>query len=438
VRAAAKPVMGIELRRAVLRAVQVTGWPQRRVRVAEAPWQPDDPASIATAVEAIRVALGPASRVAVAVDLALLLTKRVKLPPVPAAEKRRILSLEPDRFFAVRGGEELVVSARDDDGLVFGAREREVSAWTSALEPLGPIESVEPAPVALARALSRAGVNDATVVLDRAADGVGVVEVAGGQVRAARRVRGDLADAAAAIAGSLSRELSAHAASATVCVDPWDDVRAQTLGAAVPSVTARGLPTVAEVPPAYLAAYGAAIGIGVTRDAALMPAEVARSAAGRRRRSLATAGAACALAFVFAVAAADVGRTRAERRLDERIAGLRARAGEVSALQQEAEALTREATAVATLEARRPDVLEVLQLLTQLLPHDSHVRSLRWAGGREWQMEGRSGNAARLVPLFEDHPRLEGVRFLESTSRVTSRGQTYESFSLAFRLVPGP
>ena len=437
-KAAGKHVIGIEIRRDTLRAAQLSGWPHRRVRIAEAAWQWDDPAAIATAVETIRVALGPASRVAVAVDLALLLTKRVKLPPVPAAEKRRILSLEPDRFFAVRGGEDLVVSARDDDGLVFAARERELSAWTSALEPLGPIESVEPAPVALARALSRAGVNDAAVVLDRAADGVGVVEVAGGVVRAARRVRGDLSDAVAAIAESSPREQSARVSSATVCVEPWDDARAQTLRASASSLTAGALPTVADVPPAYLAAYGAAIGIGVTRDASLMSPELARGAAGRRRRSLVTAAAACALALVFAIGAVDAARARAEARLDNAIGALRARAGEVSALQQEAEALTREATAVATLEARRPDVLEVLQLLTRLLPRDSHVRGLRWSGGRDWQMEGRSSNAARLVPLFEDHPRLEGVRFVESTSRVTSRGQTYESFSLAFRLVPGP
>ena len=437
-RAVAKPVIGIELRRDTMRAVQLTAWPHRRAHVAEAPWQPDDPAAIASAVEMIKAALGPAGRVAVAVDLALLLTKRVKLPPVPAAEKRRILSLEPDRFFAVRGGDELVISARDSDGLVFAARERELAAWTSALELLGPIESVEPAPVALARALSRAGVDDVTVVLDRAADGVGVVEVAGGEVRSARRLRSDLPDAAAAIAASFGREQSAHASPATVRVEPWDDARAQTVQTAAPNVTAQALPTIADLPPAYLPAYGAAIGSGVARDGALMPADVARSAVGRRRRAVVTAGAACALGLAFAVAAADVGRARAESQLDERIGTLRARAGEISALQQEAEALTREATAVAALEARRADVLAVLQLLTQLLPHDTHVRSLRWSGSREWQMEGRSANAARLVPMFEDHPRLEGVRFLESTSRVTSRGQTYESFSLAFRLVPGP
>src|SRR2546430_11439700 len=48
-------------------------------------------------VEALRQHLGPARRIAIALDVPLLFMKRVKLPPLGEPEKRNILRLEPER-----------------------------------------------------------------------------------------------------------------------------------------------------------------------------------------------------------------------------------------------------------------------------------------------------------------------------------------------------
>src|SRR5919109_656113 len=178
--------LGVEIGAHTLRAVKVEGSLRPRVRLAEVAY---DPNNIIEAVAVLRDQLGRASRIAVAIDLAHLFAKHVKLPPVAAAEKRRMLTLEPERFFPVRG-DELTVSARDGtDSLVFATREAPLASWLTALETLGPVDVIEPSPVALARALSAAGVRSGAVLVDGNGDGVGVIELVDARVRHARRVR---------------------------------------------------------------------------------------------------------------------------------------------------------------------------------------------------------------------------------------------------------
>src|SRR5438876_430026 len=91
--------LGIELGARALRGVRLEGWYRPQARVVEVEWDPDNPTE---AVGALRQHLGPAQRVAMTLDLPLLFVKQVKLPPLSEAEKRNILRLEPERFFAVR------------------------------------------------------------------------------------------------------------------------------------------------------------------------------------------------------------------------------------------------------------------------------------------------------------------------------------------------
>src|SRR3989441_4221098 len=186
--------LGVELGARALRGVRLEGWFRPRARVVEVEC---DPANPAEAVEAIRQHLGPARRIAIALDVPLLFMKRVKLPPLGEPEKRNILRLEPERFFPVRA-EEIVPAVRDDD-LVFAAKEAPLATWVAALEELGPVDMVEPGPLALARALAQVQITGAVVLLDGAADGIGVVEIREGRVTRARRVFGALDDAAAAL-----------------------------------------------------------------------------------------------------------------------------------------------------------------------------------------------------------------------------------------------
>src|SRR2546422_5702334 len=94
--------LGVELGARALRGVRLEGWFRPRARVVEVEC---DPANPAEAVEALRQHLGPARRIAVALDVPLLFMKWVKLPPLGEPEKRNILRLEPERFFPVRSEE---------------------------------------------------------------------------------------------------------------------------------------------------------------------------------------------------------------------------------------------------------------------------------------------------------------------------------------------
>ncbi len=183
--------LGMELGARTIRAVRVEGWPNPRTRALEIEWDRENPEE---AAQALRQHLGGARRVAVALDLPLLSVKRVKLPAVPAAERRNILRLEPERFFALRA-EDVVPAVRADDDLVFAAREAPLAGWLAALERLAPVETVEPAPTALARALAGAPLADAVILLDSGDDGIGLVEIRGGRVTRARRLFGDIAAA---------------------------------------------------------------------------------------------------------------------------------------------------------------------------------------------------------------------------------------------------
>src|SRR2546421_10484135 len=121
--------LGIELGPRIVRGVRLEGWFRPRARGVEVECDPDNPVE---AVEALRQHLGPAHRIAVALDLPLLFIKQVKLPPLSETEKRNILRLEPERFFAVRA-EEMVPAVRSDDGLVFAAREVPLAEWIAEI-----------------------------------------------------------------------------------------------------------------------------------------------------------------------------------------------------------------------------------------------------------------------------------------------------------------
>lgn len=280
-------VVGVELGPEVIRAVSLDGWRRRRVRTFELYW---DPANPTEAVEALRESLGSVERLAVTVDLSFLFAKQVRLPAVPAAEKRRIMMLEPERFFPIRG-EDLVLAVRGEDNLVFAARSSELGKWIEALETIAPVELVEPGPVSLARALGRTTPQASTVLMEDKNEGVGIAEMEAGRVRRMRRVRRDPAELSAALA-SLSE------ANGEVYLRPLNGN---------PDWRPDGTPTASEPPsvpglrPSHLSAYGATLGLGGDLGEAMLTPDLSRRIVGRRRRSVVLAAIACALAFGFAV-----------------------------------------------------------------------------------------------------------------------------------------
>jgi hypothetical protein len=413
--------LGIELDAGVLRAVRVSG-NRGAVQVAETPWDPERPEE---AVQLLREAFGPARQVAVSIGLPLLLVKRVKLPPIPAADRAAILQLEPQRFFAVRL-EELVASVRDEDDLVFAAREAPLTQWLTALQSLGPIQRVEPSPLALARALADRRVTDAVVLLD-GGSGVGLIEIRAGQVTRVRRLYGELPEAAAALGENGER----------VAVIPWNEERVAALAARLPSSRLAPLPSVGDLSPPFLSAYGAALGIDRPLVGALMPDELRAGIRRRRQRQLWWAGLAAVVAAVFALTSMVERRDRSAREIDAAIRALSHRATQAMTLQGQLETLNRQAGAIMQAGAERPDPLSTLLALSKHLPAGAYLRSMR-AAGAEWQIDGYASQAAQLIQVLGAAPEFRGVHFLSATNRVQVGTRSYETFSLAFRFVPAP
>jgi Tfp pilus assembly protein PilN len=426
--------IGVEIGPRTVRAVRLEGGPlRRRVRLAEVAYEPG---AIGDAVAALREQVGRASSVAVAVDLPLLFAKHIKLPPLTADEKRRMVTLEPERFFPVRG-EELVVAARGgQDTLVFATREGPLSAWLSALEALGPVDLVEPGPVALARALNAAGVGRGSIVVDRDGTGAGIVEVENARVTQVRRVRGDAPSVAAALAdGATDRPAR------PVYLTPWTEERAAAvaapLGQAVVVQPLPGKRSAVKVADTHFAALGTALGLGREIDEALVPPVVADGIRRRRRRGVATAAATFVGAALLALLALDAAHERQARAVERDVGALRERAAAVLAMQAQLDTLDHQARSVASIQASRPDPVRVLRVISDRLPDDAYLRLVR-ATGAEWQISGLASDASSLIPLLEQTPELEGVRFLTAVTSVRQGNQSYESFSLAFRAAPAP
>ncbi|HWZ58353.1 MAG TPA: PilN domain-containing protein [Gemmatimonadaceae bacterium] len=415
--------VGVELDAHAIRGVRLDGWRRRRpTRVLEVAWDPDSPAE---GVRMLRDSLGRARRVAVAIRLPLLFAQRVTLPPMPRAERRTMMRLEPQRFFPIRLDDVVVALGRED--LVFAGREAPIVAWARALEDLGPVDVIEPGPIALARALGAAGVSDCLAVLDDADHGVGVIDIRDGGVESARRMYRSVADAAPAL----------DATTRTIYVAPWDEVRARALATQLPGHSVEPLAGCGDVPPVFLSAYGAALGVGADLDGMLLSDELDAGIVGRRRRRMGVAGLVCAASIIVALLSADAWRERAARDIDVSLASIEQRAAPVLALQDALASRQRRAAAIAQIEAERPDPLRVLLALSTRLPKGAHLRSMGLSGAN-WQIDGYAPQAAEVTQSLGAATEFREVHVLAATNRARIGTQTYESFSVAFRFVPSP
>ncbi len=426
--------VGLQLGAQHARAVVLAGWPRRDVQSFEVPFDPEHPED---AIATLGPMLGAPKRIAVAVDLHLLRTKRITLPALPAAERRSILQLEPERFFAVRG-DEIVPAVRDDDGLVFAAPARLLARWVEAIERIAPLDLVEPTPCSLARGLAAASITEALVVFDGRDAGIGIAAMQDSRVTRARRLFGTIAQVAAALAAD-------GYGGAPVYLDPWSDERRAILQDIWPGASLEPLPAIgranriARVPGPFAAAYGAALGAERVPPEAETLVSRAHGVAIRRRRvrALGLAASACAAALVFAVSSLDNRRDRELDSLETATAALSARAAPALAIQTALQSLTRRASAVRIAGAERPDPLRVLRALSAALPAGAFARQVRGAGA-EWQADGYAPNASAVLSALGADKEFHDVHFLAATNRAQIANRQYESFALAFRYAPAP
>ncbi len=380
-------IAGVELSLDTLRAVALETWRKTPGKTLTLPWNPSRPGD---AVAALRDAFGPVRRIALSVGLGFLHVKQTKLPPAPAAERRRILMLEPDRFFPVQD-QPLVVSLANDENLAFAIDAELLERWIAAFEEWAPVEMVEPAPLSIARALGQP--SSGSFLVPAGPDEQGVMELQNGRLRSARRIPGE------------------------------SQVHAQTL------------PARAGLPAEFLAPLGAALGVNESLDAMLLPDTLAVRVRQRRIQRVSVAALLCAVAFGLALWAVDRSRERRLTRIRQEITALTARAQPVVDLRDRLAATDRESSAIAALADHRPNPLPVLAALSKQLPPGATVLSIKSKGG-DWQIDGTARDAAAIVPLLDRDDRFQDVRFLSASSRFSEGNRTYETFSIAFRVRP--
>ena len=381
--------LGIEITHTHVRAVALAAWGTRARATVELPWDPDNPAA---AVALLSSRVGRVGRIAVALGLDCLHVKQVDLPPAPLRLRRQMIAVEPDRFFPVQDER---VAVGIDGSIAFATDQTQLDRWIEALESWAPVESVEAAPVTLARALGRDADGTFTFALGDGA--LGVIEVRRGRLIAAR-----------------------HLASAPSNV----------------SVAGHAVPRARGVPPEMLAALGAALGLDGDMDGMMLGDRMRETVSRRRMRRLAGAAAACLLAVGFALWALDRSRDDVLARLVAEQQSLETRAAPAAALQAQLVALDREESVAGSVTAARMDPLRVIAALGERLPRDVTVLNAR-AIGDEWRIDGTAANAAAILPALDGDPRFADARFLAATARYREGGKTYESFSLAFRATSG-
>lgn len=382
-------ILGVELSADRVRAVVVSGWRSAPGRTVEIPWDPSLPID---AVTRLKGEVGSVDRIAICVGLAFLHLSQVKLPPAPAADRRRMVALEPDRFFPVQEGE-LAVTLATESNFAFAVDADLIGRWVAAFESWAPVEAVDPVPLSLARALAGTPGN-AVYALPAGPNELGWVEIHGGRFFSARRI---------------------------LRMAETDEG---------PPVPAR-----AGVPGAWLSALGAARGIEGDPREMLLPESVARRLWGRRLRRVALLGGVCLASLMAALWTVDRWREAALQGIQEEIAVLRVAAGPAENLVDQLLLLDQERAALADLAGDHLDPLPVLAALGERLPPEAVVLSLRGREG-EWQIEGTAPDAAAIVPLLDADARFREVRFLGASARYREGEQTYETFSIAFNVGP--
>ncbi|MFP5355970.1 MAG: hypothetical protein ACLGIK_12620 [Gemmatimonadota bacterium] len=385
------PRLAVELTPTHLRAVLAAGWRDTPLRFTDIAWTPADPDA---GIAALRGWAGNVDAIAVAVGLGMLHVARAELPPSPDEARERMLALESERFFATSAA--LTVSLAPGGEVAFAADAGALDGWCAALERWAPLVRVDPAPVALARALGTKVSGEYRI--DAAPGEHGYVAIRDGRVTAVRRIPLTLGDSP---------------------------------GAALPARDG--------VPGSHLAAWGALSGEDAAAGGTLAAPPRRATLTARRRRRLWGAAAAAAAGLALAVTSADRWRERTLRALEDEIATLRDGAAPGEAALAARQRLDAEIAIIARsgrAHSGAMGTLGALAAISNALPADAVILNAH-AVGREWQVDGTAASAAALVPRLDQDGRFEQVRILGASSRFRDGARTRETFTIALRVPPG-
>src|SRR5688572_11550374 len=355
----------------------------------EAPWDPSRPAD---AVATLRANAGSIDGISLAIGLGFLEVARLDLPPVAPAEKARMVELEPDRYFAAANRENFAVTVAPDESIAFAAPSARLESWIAAFESWAPVEWVEPAPMALARALGR----DAT--------GTYAMDAVDGEFGLVQLDRGRLV--------SVRRTLDQNATRDT-----------------------RAVPVLGAIRPPFAAAAGVVRRRNSNAAPALAPDARRRRITARQRAAVVVSSLFAVVAILFAIWSADRWRERTLESLDARIAQAESQGAAADTALRMLRSRESEAAILRDVAASRADPFSALAAISAALPREANVLSAR-ATGNDWQIDGTASDASALVPLLDRQEQFDSVRFLSASSRYRDGNRSYETFSIALRFRP--
>jgi hypothetical protein len=351
--------------------------------------RPFDRERIDDIVDELSTTMGDVRGIGLAVGLAHLHVKHVTLPPAPHASQRQMIVVEPERWFAAAQRGQTAVALTANGEVALAADGALVEECVRAFATWGPVRRIDAAPLALARALSKAGTPTVRASLSAGAHEIGMVDLADGQVRSVRRAR----------AGDFE------------------------LPAPTPPVTG--------LDPSFSAAWGASLDFdGDVHEMLLTPA-LERQFLGERRRRIGVWCMAAAAALTAAVWSAGVARDRALDATNEAVSLARTKAQRGTALASSALNIDRELAAVALTTTSRPDVPRAFAALGSRLPIDAVAQRVRMTG-TEWQVEGNARTASAVLSALAVESSFANVRFLAPSTRFRDGTAERETFSIAF------
>jgi general secretion pathway protein L len=150
-----------------------------------------------------------------------------------------------------------------------------------------------------------------------------------------------------------------------------------------------------------------------------------------RRRTISWRGMAVTLSLVLLIVAALLPLWKMREVaifLDQELGKVQQTASQAQTLRAERDSLLAQSRFIGEQRAR-PATAGVLDELAEILPDDTWVQSLKYAGGR-LEIRGFSGSASGLIPLIEASPLFESVSFV---APVNHNAQTDKDiFQIAF------
>ena len=377
--------LGVEIGATRLRAVLHSG--RGTPAVFDLPWHLDRLDEVVAELTAL---VGDVTGIGIAIGLAHLHVKQVTLPPVAHSARRQMLSVEPERWFALSGGAVTAIAldatgtiAMAADGVLFDACVNAFAVWA-------PVQRVETAPMAMLRALQAQGVTSTITTLEAGPGESGRIEVVDGALRSVRRMR------------AANGEMAAVAP----------------------------LPT-ASVEPCFLPALGAALAFDGFTDAMLLTPALEQRFIRQRQRRVMTWSAAAIAAICTAGWSIGVSRDRLLHALEAEVVSARSSAAVGTAAITRAVKLDRELAAIASTAAARSDVLTALAAVGVRLPVEAVAQRVRIVGA-EWQVEGNAATASAVLAALAAESRFEKVRFLAPSNRFRDGATERETFAIAF------